>query len=159
MQIPVEVYTFTILNSFYQYGGIWVGSSSNEPISDVVLMTRSHIQMELEGFIKANDLLLSYPSDAVLVGGRPRWKNRMQTVLRRLTFNSCIQYIGHGSVGKHVNYSITEKGLNLIRNLQLVVDETGCYLAAKDSFDGIKRRLDHREIPYELGQNGRSRGR
>ena len=159
MQIPVEVYTVTILNSFYQYGGVWVGSSSNEPISDVVLMTRRHIQMELEGFIKANDLLLSYPSDAVLVGDRPRWKNRMQTVLRRLMLNGCIQYVGRASVGKHVNYSITGKGLDIIKNLQLIVDKTDCYVAKKDHPRGLRHRLDHRDIPYELRENRRSGGR
>ena len=114
MKIPVEVYTFTILNSFNQYGGVWVGSSSNEPIADVVVMTRRHIQIELESFLKRNDLLLIYPSDSVLVGGRPRWKSRMQTVINRLMMHGCIQYLGRGSLGRHSNYSITGKGLSLI---------------------------------------------
>ena len=153
MKIPVEVYTFTILNSFNQYGGVWVGSSSNEPIADVVLMTRRHIQIELESFINRNNLLLIYPSDAVLVGGRPRWKNRMQTVIDRLMRHGCIQYLGHGSLGKHVNYSITGKGLTIIKDLQLMVGETGCYLAAINGCHGIACRLDHSAIPYELKDN------
>ena len=155
MKIPVEVYTFTILNSFNQYGGVWVGSSSNEPIADVVLMTRRHIQIELESFINRNNLLLIYPSDSVLVGGRPRWKSRMQTVINRLMMDGCIQYLGRGSLGRHSNYSITGKGLTIIKNLQLIVDETGCYLAAISGFPRISRRLAPSAIPYELRDNRR----
>ena len=156
MKIPVEVYTFTILNSFNQYGGVWVGSSSNEPISDVVLMTRRHIQTELESFIKLNNLLLIYPSDSVLVGGRPRWKIRMQTVINRLIMHGCIRYLGRGSLGKHSNYSITWKGLTVIKGLQLIVEETDCYLALVDRCHGIARRLDHSVTPYELRGNSHS---
>ena len=153
MKIPVEVYTFTILNSFNQYGGVWVGSSSNEPIADVVVMTRRHIQIELESFLKRNDLLLIYPSDSVLVGGRPRWKTRMQTVINRLMMHGCIQYLGRGSLGKHSNYSITGKGLTIIKNLQLIVDDTGCYLAAINGSHRISCRLAFSAIPYELRDN------
>jgi len=153
MKIPVEVYTFTILNSFNQYGGVWVGSSSNEPIADVVVMTRRHIQIELESFLKRNDLLLIYPSDSVLVGGRPRWKSRMQTVINRLMMHGCIQYLGRGSLGKHSNYSITGKGLTIIKNLQLIVDDTGCYLAAINGSHRISCRLALSTIPYELRDN------
>jgi len=153
MKIPVEVYTFTILNSFNQYGGVWVGSSSNEPIVDVVVMTRRHIQIELESFLKRNDLLLIYPSDSVLVGGRPRWKSRMQTVINRLMMHGCIQYLGRGSLGKHSNYSITGKGLTIIKNLQLIVDDTGCYLAAINGSHRIYCRLAFSAIPYELRDN------
>ena len=153
MKIPVEVYTFTILNSFNQYGGIWVGSSSNEPIADVVLMTRRHIQIELESFITRNNLLLIYPSDSILVGGRPRWKSRMQTVINRLMMHGCIQYLGRGSLGRHSNYSITGKGLTIIKNLQLIVDETGCYLGAISGCHGISRRVAYSDIPYELRDN------
>ena len=153
MKIPVEVYTFTILNSFNQYGGIWVGSSSNEPIADVVLMTRRHIQIELESFINRHNLLLIYPSDSVLVGGRPRWKSRMQTVINRLMMHGCIQYLGRGSLGRHSNYSITGKGLTIIKNLQLIVDDTGCYLAAIHGCPRISCRLALSAIPYELRDN------
>ena len=153
MKIPVEVYTFTILNSFNQYGGVWVGSSSNEPIADVVVMTRRHIQIELESFINRNNLLLIYPSDSVLVGGRPRWKSRMQTVINRLMMHGCIQYLGRGSLGRHSNYSITGKGLTIIKNLQLIVDDTGCYLAEINGCHRISSRLALSDIPYELRDN------
>ena len=58
-----------------------------------------------------------------------------------------------------VNYSITGKGLDIIKNLQLIVDKTGCYVAKKDHPRGLRHRLDHRDIPYELRENRRSGGR
>ena len=77
----------------------------------------------------------------------------MQTVINRLMMHGCMQYLGRGSLGRHSNYSITGKGLTIIKNLQLIVDDTGCYLAAINGCHRISCRLALSAIPYELRDN------
>ena len=43
----------------------------------------------------------------------------------------------------------------IIKNLQLIVDETGCYMAAISGFPRMSRRLPPSAIPYELRDNRR----
>jgi len=133
--IPMEAYTYTILDAFRSMEGCF---HRTEYVWDGEL-TACHLQLKIEKFITGRGLLDWFTADGVVVSGRPRWEGRFASALRQLVEYGCLEATGDG-------YSRTEKGKGYLADISLHVnaDAKQCYIV------GFVEQIQNPDNPKQL---------